>query len=275
MLPVKQGWIKNSLVIHGLIERRILVNYRVRPDALQRVLPEPFRPQLVGGAGIAGICLIRLAQVRPLLPWLGPRFVSEIIPPWLGLASENAAHRIAVEWDQDGETRHGVYIPRRDTSSRLNRLIGGRLFPGYHHHAQFKVEEGQNRYRVVLDSDDGLTHLVIDARRTEQFPPTSVFGSLGEASEFFRLGSLGYSATPSAGVFDGLELKSLNWSVEPLETIHVESSFFDDRRRFPRGSCEFDSALLMRRIAHQWHARAPLTAAPAANASPLTPAARE
>ena len=178
----------------------------------------------------------------------------------LGLGSENAAHRIAVEWDHEGQRREGVYIPRRDTLSQLNRLVGGRLFPGFHHHARFNVREREGRYQIVLDSDDRLTHLAIDARIADRMPRESAFRSLEEASAFFERGGLGYSATPTPGVFDGLELRSLNWSVEPLEIAHVESSFFDDRRRFPRGTVEFDSALLMRRIEHQWHAREPISA---------------
>ena len=238
-------------VIHGLIDRRILINFQVRPDALARVLPEPFRPQLVGGAGIAGICLIRLAQMRPRL-----------VPRWLGMGSENAAHRIAVEWDRDGGRREGVYIPRRDTSSRFNVAVGGRVFPGFHHHARFQVREGNGQYRVGVNSDDGLTHLAIEARAAERLPASSAFSSLDEASEFFRRGCLGYSATPTCGMFDGLELRSATWSVEPLAVDRVESSFFDDPRRFPRGSIRFDSALLMRRVEHQWHAHDPLAVSP-------------
>jgi hypothetical protein len=238
------------MFIRGLIDRRILINYRVQPEALRRVLPEPFRPKLVDGVGVAGVCLIRLVQVRPQFA----------IPAWLGLGSENAAHRIAVEWDDAGQSREGVYIPRRDTSSHFNRLIGGRLFPGYHHHARFDVQEYDGRYKINIDSDDRLTHLAIDTRQCDAFSSSSVFRSLDEASEFFRRGAIGYSVTPSAGVFDCLELKSLSWSVEPLEVAHVESSFFDDRQRFPRGTVEFDSALLMRRIAHQWHAHERLVA---------------
>ncbi len=41
--------------IHGIIERRILLNYRVDPGALQRVLPRPFRPKLYQGYGVGGI----------------------------------------------------------------------------------------------------------------------------------------------------------------------------------------------------------------------------
>jgi hypothetical protein len=47
---------------------------------------------------------------------LRPRF----LPAWLDMASENAAHRIAVERDQDGERREGVFLNRRDTNSWFN-----------------------------------------------------------------------------------------------------------------------------------------------------------
>jgi len=35
----------------------------------------------------------------------------------------------------------------------------------------------------------------------------------------------------------------------------VESSFFGDRKIFPYGTATFDSAFLMRNIAHEWRAR--------------------
>src|SRR6266851_9194080 len=96
-------------VIHGLIDRRILVNYRLDPEVLKKLLPRPFRPKIINNVGIAGICLIRLKEIRP-----------SGFPGVVGIASENAAHRIAVEWDEQGKSCEGVYIPRRDTSSRLN-----------------------------------------------------------------------------------------------------------------------------------------------------------
>jgi Uncharacterized conserved protein (COG2071) len=231
-------------VIRGVIDRRILVNFRADAAVLARLLPAPFRPKLVGGAGVAGVCLIRLRDIRP-------RF----LPSFLGISSENAAHRIAVEWDQDGEINEGVFIPRRDTSSRLNTLAGGRLFPGVHHHAEFRVQEHDDRYRVELDSDDRQTHLLVEGRVADRFPPASVFESLKEASDFFERGSLGYSVTARPGQFDGLELRSFNWQVRPLAVGRVESSFFEDRALFPPGSVEFDCALLMRGIEHEWHGR--------------------
>jgi hypothetical protein len=84
-------------IIRGIIERRILVNFRVDPGVLTKLLPEPFRPKLVAGIGMAGVCLIRLKHIRP-------RF----IPRAFGVSSENAAHRIAVEWNEDGGELRGA-----------------------------------------------------------------------------------------------------------------------------------------------------------------------
>jgi hypothetical protein len=230
--------------VRGTIDRRILVNFQVDPGVLERLLPAPFRPKIVNGVGMAGVCLIRLKHLRP-------RF----LPAQFGIGSENAAHRIAVEWNEDGQLREGVFVPRRDTSSRFNTLAGGRLFPGLHHHAHFRVLEQGGHYRVALDSDDRETHLIVAGRAVDELPSSSIFGSLPAASEFFERGSLGYSTSLTPGKFEGLELRSFGWAVQPLAVEQVESSFFDDRTRFPPGSVAFDSALLMKDIRHEWHGR--------------------
>jgi hypothetical protein len=233
--------------VHGIIERRLLVNYRVDPAVLAPVLPPPFRPKLVDETAIAGICLIRLGSIRP-----------RGIPAAFGVSSENAAHRIAVEWDEGPETREGVFIPRRDSSSRLNRLLGGRLFPGMHHPARFDVREGPEDFHVAMTSRDRVTHVLVAGRIASELPATSVFRSLAEASAFFERGALGYSATARTGVFDGLELRSFGWRLEPLAVTAVRSSFFEDRSRFPAGSVAFDCALVMRNIRHEWRAHRPM-----------------
>lgn len=228
----------------GMIERRLLVNFRCVPDVLARILPAPFRPKLVHGWGMAGICLIRLGGVRPaFLPELG------------GLTSENAAHRIAVEWDDDGTTREGVFIPRRDTDLLLNRLAGGRIFPGVHHAARFHVWETGERYKVEMGSDDGAVFVRVLARLNDRLPEKSAFRTLAEASDFFHTGALGWSARTQPDEFDGLELSCDQWQMFPLAVEHVESSFFSDHALFPPGTAAFDSAFLMRHVAHSWHAQ--------------------
>lgn len=235
-------------VMRGMIERRMLINFRCDPLVLARLLPPPFRTKLVNGWGMAGICLIRLGGIRPAF-----------LPELCGLTSENAAHRIAVEWDENGAAREGVFVPRRDTNSLLNRLVGGKIFPGVQHAAKFQVRETNNRFELAMESVDGGAFVRVSARVSDKLPGDSLFGSLAAASEFFRGGALGWSARPTSGEFDGLELDCREWRMENLVVEQVESSFFEDPGLFPPGSGKFDSAFLMRDLAHEWHARGRLT----------------
>jgi Uncharacterized conserved protein (COG2071) len=227
--------------VHGVIRRRLLVNFRVDPAVLQRHMPSPFRPKLHDGQAIAGICLIRLEEIRP-----------KRLPRAFGLASENAAHRMAVVWDDNGSLREGVYIPRRDTGSLINHLGGGRVFPGEHHRAKFDVQETGNRIALTMRSADRKVEVRAAGQVTSTLPASSVFRSVREASDFFEPGAIGYSATARGDRLDGIMLKTHDWSVEPLAVEQAHSSYFDDRRLFPAGSIAFDCALLMRNIGHEW-----------------------
>lgn len=247
----------NALIstVRAVMAWRILVNFRARPDAVAQMLPSPFRPKLVGGRAIAGICLIRLEEMRPAC-----------LPRAFGVASVNAAHRIAVEWNENGRSREGVFIPRRDTNSLLNRLAGGRFFPGIHHPAKVRCVTTGERFDVELRSKDRETFVKIVARLDGSWPAGSVFKSLDEASAFFRNGGCGWSPSNNRAL-EGVELHAQNWMMHPLTVEQAESSFFGDARRFPRGSVEFDSALLMRGITHEWRAlgrfgQSPTPAAP-------------
>jgi hypothetical protein len=229
--------------VHGLIKRRLLINYRVDPAIMSRQLPLPLRPKLHENSAIAGICLIRLEDVRPR------RF-----PLALGISSENAAHRIAVVWEDESGSHEGVYIPRRDTASLVNRLAGGRLFPGEHHRATFHVSEDERCIALHMRSADGQADVDVVARMADQLPATSRFKTMSDASAFFEPGATGYSTTSCHNRLDGVVLKTEFWQLEPLAVERAYSSYFDDRDRFPRGSICFDCGLVMRNIPHQWEA---------------------
>lgn len=226
-------------VIKGVIDRRILINFTADPAVVAGILPAPFRPKLYQNQALVGICLIRLKNIKP-----------KGFPDFLGLSSENGAHRIAVEWEEEGQLKEGVFVPRRDTSLWLNTCVGGRLFPGKHYLADFKVEEGAGSYGVSLTSSDG-TRVSVAASESDTLEAGSVFGTLKNASDFFEKGEVGYS--PNGGKFDGIKLATKKWLVKPLAVSQVKSSFFEDEAIFPKGSVRFDNALLMTRIEHEWH----------------------
>ena len=167
-----------------------------------------------------------------------------------------------MEWEDDsGATCQGVFIPRRDTDSKLNAFAGGRLFPGVHHLSSFTVidDAGVVSVRVVVKGcDEPLVDF--EGCETDVFPEGSAFGSLQAASEFFKAGSLGYSSRPCSCTLDGLLLKVPEWNVRPLAVHRVKSSFLDDRSVFPRESIQFDHALVMRDCLHEWHSKSTMSA---------------
>jgi len=249
-------------VIEGIIDRRILVNYRVDPLVIAPLLPPPFRPLTVNGMAVAGICLIRLRALRP-----------RPLPAWLGTGSENAAHRVAVEWEDGRVIKQGVFVFRRDTNSRLNALAGGRIFPGRHDYSRFDVHEVRDRLDVAFQSRDGQTFGRVIANVAGQWPGDSVFGDLDEASAFFQSGSVGYSPSGVQGHYQGLELRCRQWEATPLELSSVRSSLFDNEELFPRGSIELDCGLLMRGVTHAWHLQTDICCAPTAAHAAFAPLA--
>jgi hypothetical protein len=231
------------------------------------------RPQIVGGWAVSGMCLIRLGGTRPLF-----------LPAPLGPGSENAAHRIAVEWDTPDGIAYGVHTPRRDTGSRINALAGGRLFPGRHHLSRFEVRENATDLRIAYIDPTDATSDDVRVRTAATLSGSRLFAGLGQASEFFRRGSAGYSVTPDPTRLDGVELHTPAWRpvavdpargdgvelhdtaryavpagesdgtlpVTPVEPVSVRSTFFDDPDRFPPGSATLDCGLLMRDLAAVW-----------------------
>lgn len=225
--------------IHGFIDRRILINFTADPKDVEKIIPSPFRPKLYKNKAIVGICLIRLKNVKP-----------KGLPDFVGISSENGAHRIAVEWDDDGQVKEGVFIPRRDTSLRLNTIVGGRIFPGKHHLAKFNVMESGENYHIDFTSSDD-TQISIDANEVKTFDTHSIFETLENVSDFFEKGAVGYS--PNGKKFDGLKLETYKWEVKPLHVSKVKSTFFENETIFPKGSVKFDNALLMTKVEHEWH----------------------
>ena len=174
------------------IERRLLVNFRIAPEVLARQLPHPLRPLDVNGWAVGGVCFLRLGRLRP-----------ERAPRWVGLTTENVAHRYAVEWDVDGGVRSGVYVPRRDTDSRLVSWSGGRVFSGRYDLAAFQVVEHGSRTQIEIHSRDGAVDLSVDAAESDNLESV-LFSSVEDAMAFFKRGSLSYS--PGEDCFDGVEL---------------------------------------------------------------------
>ena len=237
------------------IERRLLVNYRIDPEVVERHLPAPFRPQLVSGWAVGGVCFIRLGSLRP-----------NHSPAALGITTENVAHRFAVEWDDDAGTQVGVFIPRRDTNSRITALAGDRIFPGMHRMARFEVHERGSDLRLGVEGRDGTLGLSVTARESQTLGG-ELFTSLEQAIDFFRRGSLGFSPSGSSSCLTGVRLQSQSWDARPVTIEDMRSSLFDDPEAFPNGSCTLDFGLVMRDLPARWITQGALQARSTAGVS--------
>lgn len=228
--------------IDCVIERRLLVSYRIDPGRVDPLLPRPFRPQLVNGHAVGGVCFIRMGDLRPAR-----------LPRAAGMTTENVAHRFAVEWDDEHGSHVGVYIPRRDTSSRITATLGARIFPGAYHLARFQVSESADVIRIGVRSRDHVVSLSVAAAPAATLS-SGLFASLDEATGFFRRGALGLSPSAADGCLDGVRLNSANWAARPMSISAMDSSVFDDAATFPSKTCAIDSALLMTNITARWSA---------------------
>lgn len=230
------------------IERCLLINYRLDSLIAQNLLPASLRPQLVDGSAVAGICLLRLGSFRP-----------KFVRSELGWGAENAAHRIAVEWDDADGTHSGVYVSQRHSASWVPVIAGARVFPGVHHHARFDVTEDDGRFQVEMRAPG--VNVAVDVAISSTWSST-LFATLADASAFFRSGSVGWSPN-RYGKLEGLRIDTDRWKVEAGSDLRVESSFFN---ALPAGAAEFDCALVMRNVPIVWSL--PRGAAPGSSEMP-------
>jgi hypothetical protein len=131
----------SSRSIRGTIRRRLLVNAVVDPDEATRRLPVGLRPHVTALGTVVGCCLLEIDGIRPAY-----------VPAIAGRTLRAAAHRISVEWEDDsGQMTVGVYVPMRQTDSRMAVALGGRWFPGVHEPAEVEVSASDGDLRWATD----------------------------------------------------------------------------------------------------------------------------
>lgn len=229
-------------ILKGMIARRVLLNFRADPEVAARLVPPPLKVVTQNGSAIVGVCLIRLEQLRP-----------RGSPVWMGLSSENMAHRIAVSYPTSEGRRNGVFIWRRETDQRIVACLGGRAFPGVHRRAAFRVAEENDALAMTIRTERSEADVSFRAAFASSWRPTPAFPTFEDANHFLREGSCGFSCGLRSQRLEGMVLRTLRWEMRPLEVGEVRAAFYENPSRFPNSSVAFDCALLMQNIPHEWH----------------------
>ncbi len=227
-------------VLQATLARRLLIAFRLEPEASAYLVPAPFSPQVVNGFAVGCISLDRVTGLRP-----------RGLPAATGIAFEHAAHKIAVEWNQGGRAATGFFVVRRHSSSRVTARVGDRLFPGEHERATFAVADHGPELRVAFESRDGGSSVDASVVATADLSASVLFASTDEAWRFFRRGAVSYSLRRRGGLLDGLDARTRESNVQSAVIERVSSSVFAPDTAIP------DSAFLMRNVPVEWRAISP------------------
>ena len=194
--------------LRGRIDRRISVFYRLDPMAARSLLPAPLRPRLVRGWALGGVCILRLARMRP-----------RMLPIPLGLASELAWHRIAVEWEEEGRPMHGHYLLRSETDSRLAPFPGARLVPSPDDCTRIEVRSSDAALTARVESGDGTTDLDL-AASLGSWRSDALFKSANAARASIASGHVVWDGDEQ-GELEGVELRSTGGTAQGLEVVRL------------------------------------------------------
>ncbi|HEX7135444.1 MAG TPA: DUF2071 domain-containing protein [Iamia sp.] len=223
----------------GRIDRRVLLDHVVAPDVAARHLPPGLEVRLLDDRAVVGVCLIRLVDVRPAG-----------LPAGLGRTVEAAAHRISVVGPG---TEAGVFVPRRDTSSRTAALVGGRVWPGVHGRARVSGARTPCSLRIDVACRDGAAVSVavdLDERRGTTLTDP-------EATSAFHAVERTAWSPGRDGALEVAVLACEGWSARPVGVTAATSTWLDDRRSFPPGTARLAGALLMEDVPMRWSAGRP------------------
>jgi hypothetical protein len=224
--------------LRGPIGCRLVVLYRVAPDALVPLMPEGMRVDPYKGYAVAGLCYTH--RVRGEGPWWSN-------PPSQG--GDMLSLRILAELDTTSGPRPALWIPRRETSSRLSARFAGALLRGEHHSCRAELEQGDSTLELRVHAGD-VEELYLRAELAGGLEG-SLFAHPREAEQVLGESRLVRPKSPIdalAGESDDLGLGTGQVSAEPLLVRELRARPFDDRELFTEGSATFDSAFRLVRL---------------------------
>ncbi|HTN79565.1 MAG TPA: hypothetical protein VMK16_07820 [Acidimicrobiales bacterium] len=226
-------------VLQATLERRLLLTYRLDPDAVADLVPGPFWLHMVGGFAVGSITLDHVTALRP-----------RGLPAAAGFTSQNAAHRIAVEWDQHGRKAAGTFVLSRHTSARRIAVAGDRLFPGLRMRADFDVDDRGPNVSVGFRGSDGSAvdaEVVVD----DDVGRSELFSAPQEGWRLAVRGAMTASLRRKAGELDWIDEHARGGRVRAASIERVTSSLFSAALGTP------DSAIVARDVMIEWQAALP------------------
>jgi hypothetical protein len=222
-------------VLEGVVERRLVVHFRVDVDAARGLLPAGLAPIERAGRAVAGVTLVRLGRVRP-----------RGLKPLGGLGVETMVHWLAAR-GEDG--RKGLFRLRHDTESRLLAAFGG---PAAAHRARFEVVEDEKRLKVAVRTGGGAADFLAEVDWAAPFQATASFASLAEAQRFFADLDGGFAAGRGQGWLGVLRLEPPSRQLAAVRLERARARLLEEGASLAAGAVTVDGALGARAEPFEW-----------------------
>lgn len=200
--------------VRAVLAERYILNFRMRPDAMQRFLPVDWlRPAEVQGYAVASFCMLDLRNIT-----VAP------LPALAGLSSLSCAPRYAVI-DRSGETeKPAVFVTERYTNSSFGSWFTSLGFSAPHPHVDASiVNEADTVHLSVADRGSHLFSARVKAGQTDG----SIFTAASFAS-FIAEGVSSYGLSIHGDRLTRVDLHKTDGTYEPLQTLEFSGSAIDE-----------------------------------------------
>ena len=219
-----------------------LVNMRMAPETLARVLPAPLQPDVYGGRAFLSVVIADMERMRPAF-----------VPRALGITYQQVVYRAVVRCGG----QRGVHFLRSDADHPLMVVMGNLLSFFRFHPARIVRTQGGGLHHfdlVATPSDRADIHATFDVGHgSRTVPASSVFPDIDDAQRF--LVELYTAFRPSS---DGQRVSSVDiergrWNITMVDAPRARFDLMNGSALFPPGSTEIDSVIYVEDIEYVWH----------------------
>jgi uncharacterized protein YqjF (DUF2071 family) len=219
-----------------------LVNFRMAPETLARVLPPPLEPDVYRGQAFLSVVIAEMEQMRPAF-----------MPPALGITYQQVVYRAVVRC---GDQR-GVHFLRSDADNPLMVVMGNLLSFFRFHEARVVRASGAGLHHfdlVAASGDHADIHATFDVGRgSRAVPASSVFPDIDKAQRFLVELYTAFRPSSDGATMSSVDIERGRWHIRMVDAPRARFDLMDGSHPFPAGSTTLDSVIYVEDIEYLWH----------------------
>ena len=224
--------------VRARLAERLIFNFRLPPEAMARLLPEPWlAPQVVNGFGIASFCMLDLRGIT-----VAP------LPTALGLPSISCAPRFGVVDLSASPPQPAVYVTERWSSSAFGSWFTSLGFSAPHPHARATWQRTGDAAQVSVVSRRRGPVVSARVRRAETFR-SAAFESAAAFAAFLAEGVSSYGLSRYPGRLTKVDLHKADNTYTPLAVDELDGPVI---REWQAAGGVFDSAFRTSGGRYEW-----------------------